>query len=134
MSPTRPVSLSWNEGRYFDLWMLVHLTGGVAGGFSNALFRLPTGGVLLLGFLLMLLWELVEIRLGVRESWENRLLDVALGLAGVAVALALSPRLGPSGRVAAFVVSVLVFAVGDLMGWLAYRRRMRQTGARAVSP
>ena len=84
------VSFSFAEGRFFDLWMVVHFLSGVAGGFSNTFFGLSAPQVFALGFLMMLGWEIGEHAQRVRESLANRALDVVVGLAGTALALVLS--------------------------------------------
>lgn len=103
--------------------MLVHFMGGVTGGFSNVLFGLATTHVYQIGLAIMVVWELAEYLRGIREQFVNRVLDVAVGLAGVALALWIDARLDESGRVSALVVSGACFAGGSLLGWLAYRRR-----------
>lgn len=105
--------------------MLVHFMGGVTGGFSNVLFGLATTRVYQIGLAIMVVWELAEYLRGIREQFVNRVLDVAVGLAGVALALWITPALGGRGRVAALVVSGVFFFGGSLMGWLAYRRRQQ---------
>lgn len=123
MSRPPAVSLTFAEGRYFDLWMLVHCLGGVTGGFSNLLFGLTEARVYLIGLGIMILWEAVEYVRGIREQFINRVLDIVTGLAGVAFALWVSGYLDDRGRVAALVVSGVFFGGGSLLGWLAYRRR-----------
>jgi hypothetical protein len=116
-------STTFDEGRLFDLWMLVHSLAGVAGGFANVWFGLATPTVFLVGVALMLAWELFEYIAGVRESWENRVLDIVVGLLGVALALAIARRLGSTGQWYAFAGSVALLALGSALGWRAYRRR-----------
>jgi len=120
---TPAISTSFAEGRYFDLWMLVHFMGGVTGGFSNVLFGLATTRVYQIGLAIMVVWELAEYLRGIREQFVNRVLDVAVGLTGVALALWIDAHLDDPGRVTALVVSGVLFGGGSLLGWLAYRRR-----------
>ncbi len=123
------VSLSYAEGHYFDLWMLVHCLGGVTGGFSNVLFGLSTINVFLVGVILMVAWEILEYAKGIRESAVNRVIDVAVGLLGVAGALSLAGRLGTTAEWIAFTVSSLLFGLGGLLGWRARQRRTRAAKA-----
>lgn len=119
------VSADWREGRVYDRWMLVHLMSGVAGGFSNVYFGLTVPMVFAVGLGLMVLWEVAEVVAGIAESWENRFIDVAFGMVGVALALLVVPRLGPRAHRLAFVASALLFIAGGVLGWRAYRRRTR---------
>jgi len=123
VTKTPAISTTFDEGRYFDLWMLVHFMGGVTGGFSNLLFGLSTAQVYLVGVGLMTLWEIAEYARGIREKFSNRVLDIAVGLGGVALALWLTPHFERTGQVAALIASGALFAGGSLLGWLAYRRR-----------
>ncbi len=117
------ISWSFREGRYFDLWMPVHCLGGVTGAFSNVFFGLSTRNVYIVGVLLMIAWEILEYAKGIRESPWNRVVDVAVGVAGIAGALWVTARLDGSARYVALLLSTLAFVGGGVLGWLAYRKR-----------
>ncbi len=119
------VSLTWAEGRYFDRWMLVHFISGVAGGFSNIYFGLSLVQLYGLALGLMLLWEVGELAQAVHESLTNRVLDIVVGLAGVQVAVWITPRLPEGSGLAAFLVTLGVGLVGMAFGVRAYYRRTR---------
>lgn len=124
--PRMPLfSATFAEGRYFDLWLIVHFLGGVTGGFSNVWFGLSSLAVFLVGTGLMILWEGGEYLAGIRESRENRLLDIVVGLLGVVLALAIAARLGTVGQRVAFLVSGSALAFGSFLGWRAHRRRAK---------
>lgn len=118
-----PVSFTFAEGRYFDLWMLVHFGSGIAGGFSNVVFGLTRPQVLALGLLLMLIWEAGEMAMGVRERVSNRIVDVAVGMFGVVLALGVAPRLPEAAQLAAFVLTLVASLTGMGLGVRSYRRR-----------
>lgn len=125
--PNRPAfSPDWREGRYFDRWMFVHVASGVAGGFSNVFFGLSVPKTVLVGALVMTLWEVGESIAGVNEAFSNRALDVVAGLIGLAVALAVASRLSPAGEHIAFAVSLALASAASFEGWLDYRRRKRE--------
>lgn len=122
--PTRPAfSPDWSEGRFFDRWMLVHFISGVAGGFSNRFFKLSTPMVLVVALSVMCAWELGERLSGVKENWSNVFIDIAVGLAGVALAVAIATRLTPRGELVAFWLTFAVATVSSVQGWIAYKRR-----------
>lgn len=123
------VSTTFAEGRYFDLWMLVHLVSGVAGGFSNVIFRLAPAVVIALGAAVMVLWEVGEYVMGVRESPVNRIIDVLIGLVGVGAALAMAPWLGRVGEFVAFGIALGVGLTGMAFGVRAYHRRKASAAA-----
>lgn len=116
-------SPDWNEGRFFDLWMFVHLLAGIAGGFVNVFFGLTNAQVVLLGLLLMVLWELGELAIGVFESPMNRFVDILVGLAGIASALWLAPHLSSLVQGVIFAVTTAMALVGMTLGVRDYRRR-----------
>lgn len=132
MAPIANVSLGWAEGRYFDRWMIVHFLVGAMGGFSNILFALAVPTVFVVGAVLMALWEALEHAKGIREAWENRVLDVVVGLLGTGVALLVLARVGRATALTLFWVSAALSLVGEVLGWLAYRRRT--AAERAASP
>lgn len=125
---TRPaISSDWREGRFYDRWMLVHFISGIAGGFGNLFFHLTTLGALGVAVAVMAAWELGEALLGVREAWSNRLIDIAVGLAGTGLALFVAVHLTPNGQRVAFAITLAVAVTSSAAGWIAYRRRSRTT-------
>lgn len=127
MPPRPAISPDWREGRYFDRWMLVHFMSGVAGGFGNLFFGFTTLGALGVALTVMVVWELGEALLGVREAWSNRIIDIAVGLAGTALALFVAARLTANGERVAFAIALAVALASSAAGWIAYRRRTRAT-------
>lgn len=117
------ISWGWDEGRFFDRWMFVHLLCGLACGFANVLVAWPPMGALVATGAAMTAWELGEAVFGVEEAWENRVIDVIVGLAGALLALAVLPRVSPAAGRRLFWSMLTVFAIGDVLGWRAYRRR-----------
>jgi hypothetical protein len=125
--PRRPfISLTFAEGHYFDLWMLVHFLSGVAGGFSNVFWSLSFGVLLLVAVAMMIGWEILEFAMGVRESLSNVVLDVFVGMAGVLLAASLATRLSHRGEVVAFVATLSTASVLATLGALAAKRRRKR--------
>jgi hypothetical protein len=129
MTAPPSVTTSFAEGKYFDLWMLVHFASGAAGGYSNVFWELPGPIVYGLGLFLMVLWEVAEHFSKIRESWVNRFLDIVVGLLGVAVAVSTAPFLLPSHEVLAFATSLGGGLVGLGYGVRARNRRRRAAAA-----
>lgn len=61
------------EGKSFDLWSVVHLLSG----YILSLLGIP----LFWSALLILFWELVEIKGDIREYRTNTIMDIVLGIA-----------------------------------------------------
>jgi hypothetical protein len=125
MAELPTVSTSWAEGHLFDLWMLVHFASGATGGFSNAYFELGMVTLYGLAIALMVLWELGEAAAGIGEALSNRLVDIVVGLAGVSLAVALTPLLGTTGAGLAFLGTFGAALIGMGFGIRAARRRKR---------
>ncbi len=119
------VSWTWAEGRFFDLWMLVHLVSGVAGGFSNSLFQLAPIEVLVHALALMVLWEVGEYLVGIGESWNNRVLDVAVGMLGTVLSLVLQARMSVHEARVWYAATTTLALTLLAFGNRAYRARTR---------
>jgi len=72
---------------------------------------------------MLLAWEVIEYLRGVRESWPNRVIDLLVGVAGIALALLGARFLSPPMAVLAFAVSTVLSLIGGVLGWMAYRAR-----------
>lgn len=129
MKMPRLISWSFAEGRLFDLWMLVHFMAGFTGGLFNTYLALSTATVILVGAGMMILWEVLEWIAGIRESVENRVIDVLVGVAGVGVALQVALRVSADEERLAFRIALGVTAALSAAGWAAYRRRRRRAPA-----
>lgn len=78
----------WKEGKYIDAWSIVHFISGLLLGFIlNALGFSIFEGFLIAAFL-VILWEIIEpfIWKGWHETWQNRVVDIIIGLIGYLVA------------------------------------------------
>lgn len=126
MAPRPTISLTFAEGHYFDLWMLVHFLSGVAGGFSNVFWALSMVALFALAAVLMIVWEIGERAAGVRESWSNVMIDIAVGLAGVLLAVTVAARLSYRGEVVAFVATLGTALLLMSLGALAAKRRRKR--------
>ena len=109
--------------------MLVHLVAGFAGASTNVLWQLSTPVVYAIALGMMVAWELGEWLFGVREAWENRLLDIMVGLAGVWLEQALVAPVSRRVEAIACLASILLLAALSTLGWVAYRRRERERKA-----
>lgn len=70
--------LSWSEGRWLDLWTLVHISGGVVAGIFFQAIHMQLGWAVLVGLIAATLWEIREHAIGVQEIIANSVLDVLI--------------------------------------------------------
>ncbi len=131
MPPVPLLSATWEEGRYWDRWMVVHFLSGIAGGFANVFLKLAPVALWSVAVAMLIAWEFVEFAAGVREENENRAIDLVIGLAGVFAATTLARQLSAREQTALFVASTMLFATGCVLGWSAYRRRMKTAAGNA---
>lgn len=124
MRKTPLVSFSWNEGRIWDHWMVVHFLSGTIVACCLHLLEMHILHGYLVALGLMVSWEIGEMVGGVREKLENWLLDIVVGMAGfVLFERYIVPALGREATwVALFALFVLGVA-GAFFGWRAYKKR-----------
>jgi len=109
----------WREGKYVDLWSLVHVHGGFLVAwllFGLGLSLLPTAALTLLA---LALYEIVEYLADVEEHATNRITDLGFGIVGIALAHAARAAAG----YAIPAVAAVSFALLNLWGWWAWMRR-----------
>jgi hypothetical protein len=116
-------SFSWSEGRFVDLWMLVHTSSGVAGGLFSVFLPWRYWQVALAGFGLMVLWEVLEYAWGIRESAANVLLDVVVGMVGLSFGLWAASLVSTSTGRWLWVAMLAVTLTGTGLGSRAAKRR-----------
>ncbi|HYO45995.1 MAG TPA: hypothetical protein VEY33_04820 [Gemmatimonadota bacterium] len=110
----------WREGKYVDLWSVVHLLAGIL--LSSLLFR---AGLSLFGAVAITLaalagYEVVEKLAAVEEHATNRIVDILFGLGGLGVVHEIA-----EGDLAwsIFSAATTAFALLNYLGWQAWRKR-----------
>lgn len=118
------ITFTWKEGRYLDLWILPHMMSGCIAAFA---FLFVDGSRALsygATFLMIAGWELVEGIFGVKETQENRVLDVIAGIVAFGVTYEIGIlTLGKSEVLALLIFSLIIAVVLCLFGWLDWRQR-----------
>ena len=75
--------MSWQiDGKYLDLWSMVHFLGGSLIAIAIFLLRVNFVVGLCLALTLMILWEIYEDNIVAGEQLSNKIVDVAIGLSG----------------------------------------------------
>jgi hypothetical protein len=122
--PKREVTFSWEEGKYFDLWMVVHALAGMVLGFATLLFLESRILAYVIGFILLVINEVAEKYFKIHEAPENRVLDIVVGIIFFAIAYELSFSLLERTSIwALFVYSLIILGILSLLGWLDKKRR-----------
>jgi uncharacterized membrane protein YjjP (DUF1212 family) len=112
----------WSEGKHLDLWSLVHLLGGgvLAGGLF--LLNFNTNSILLISFIILISWEIIEIILGIKEHETNILSDIIIGFAGSIIVLYLM-KSNIVNNLYFFIILAVIFIISDIFGYISYVRR-----------
>jgi hypothetical protein len=70
----------WREGKWLDLWSVVHLLSGVSVGIGLPIFKFDAASVVLIALLGFIAYELWEAVVKIEETPQNRVMDVVLGM------------------------------------------------------
>ena len=112
----------WREGRYLDLWSAPHFLSGIAVALGLHIIGFETLFVLVVGFLLLIAYEVSEYVVHIQETRTNRGLDVVVGMTSLVLVLFLAPRFGTEEIITTFVFVTAVDAVLSWFGWRASRK------------
>jgi hypothetical protein len=120
----KSLSPSWKEGKYADLWSLVHFLSGMVGGTGLLLVGIPEAYAWATAVTLTIAWEIYEWKTGMGEDMQNVLADIALGIGGGATGYLYVRHLGLGiGTIAAiFIIEVLLLNFLARTGWRNYRK------------
>lgn len=113
----------WREGKYLDLWSIVHVVSGVVVALALSLSGLGMPASFVIALLVLVMYEMWEAMVRIEETPQNRVADVVVGIAAFYPAyVALAPLLSGSRYAAVF----FLFLLGDIalstFGWLASRK------------
>jgi len=73
---------TWEHGRYFDLWSIIHTLTGVILGTLATILNINFFTALFITAVLMILWEVLEVVFEMAEDIQNVITDVVVGLSG----------------------------------------------------
>lgn len=108
----------WREGKWLDLWSVVHFLSGISLGFGLALFQFGTIASIVIVFLLLVAYEMWEAMVQIHETPQNRIMDVVVGMVSfVPTFLLFSPTRGESTFILAFGVILTLNIMLSALGW-----------------
>lgn len=113
----------WREGKWLDLWSVVHVLSGVSMGLTAALLPFGTAASVVIAFLLLVAYEMWEAMVKIEETPQNRVMDVVVGMASfVPTLILLAPHLSGTVFILTFGLILTVNIVMSVFGWLASRK------------
>lgn len=113
----------WREGKWLDLWSVVHFLSGMTTGFILYFIHLGPVVASVGAFFAFTAYELWEARVGIEEAPTNRVMDVVVGMASfLPVFFLLAPRLSGSLDIFVFGFTLTANVVMSIFGWVASKK------------
>ncbi len=110
----------WREGKWFDLWSIVHFLSGISIGFAFHFIQFGGLATVVVVFLLLIAYEMWEVIVHIEETPTNRILDVVVGMTSfVLTFFILNPRLSPSQLLLTFGIVFTLNIIMSIIGWHA---------------
>ncbi len=122
--PTRYIRTDiWREGKWLDLWSVVHFLSGISVAFGIALFGFELLAASVIAFLLLVAYEMWEAMVQIHETPQNRIMDVVVGMTSFFMVHAIGvPALGTAMFYSAFAVILMVNVGLAAVGWRASQK------------
>ncbi len=113
----------WREGKWLDLWSVVHFLSGITIGFSLYFLHFGPLASSLLAGISLIAYEMWEAIVQIEEAPTNRFTDVAFGMAGYLPAFFLfAPWLSTELFILAFGSVFTANIVMSIIGWHASQK------------
>ena len=113
----------WREGKWLDLWSVVHILSGITAGLGLYLLHLNSSSALVLALTTFILYEIWEAFVRIEETFTNRIMDILAGMTGFLPAFfLLPPQTTYAMLVCAFVVVFTLNVAMSIVGWRASQK------------
>ena len=127
----------WREGKWLDLWSVVHFLTGISVGLGFAFLRFDPLAASLLALVSLIAYEMWEHIVGIDETPTNRFMDVVVGMTSFLPTFFLAaPSLSRGVLVFAFLGVLAIDIQLSVFGWRASQkaavleRRMKERYAK----
>ncbi len=124
----------WREGKWIDLWSVVHFLSGASLGFAIHFLGFDGLSAAVIALLLMIVYEFWEAAVKIKEYGSNRFADVIIGMASFSIAVFYIVPMTAGSR-EFYEISLSVFGINILLsvlGWkasvkaAAFERKLRE--------
>lgn len=112
----------WREGKYLDLWSVPHFLSGVSVALGLHILGFDFWAAFVIGFLLLVGYEMFEVIAKIEETKMNRTLDVVVGMMSFTPALLLAPSFGFYEVAITFTLITTTDIILSIMGWHASQK------------
>ncbi len=123
----------WREGKWLDLWSVVHFLSGVSIGLGFYYLQFGPIASFMLALVCLIAYELWEALVKIEEMPTNRFMDVVVGMVSfVPTFYLVAPLIHPRTYIAAFCAVFFVNILLSAIGWRAsqkaalFEKRFRQ--------
>ncbi len=113
----------WKKGKYIDLWSLNHFVGGVLIARILFFFDLSFWPALSITFVVKMVWEIYELIRNIKESIENKVMDVIIGIFGFLIMYYLYIQVIFFSSTLFFVVIFVVWLFLNFWGYVVYLKK-----------
>jgi len=111
----------WKNGKYVDLWSVVHFVAGMVLWYSVAFTGFSFFSCFIFAFILMVLWEFCEWLCKIQESIYNKITDIIIGLIGFIVANSLFVKFNYNNLLISFILLLFLLCVFNAWRRFAYK-------------
>ncbi len=109
----------WREGKWVDLWSVVHFLSGSSTAFAIAWLGFGFQASALIAFLLFVAYELWEAMVKIEETPQNRFMDVVVGMASFIPTFLLVQGVSELDFVLVFGLVLSINVMLAAIGWFA---------------
>ncbi|MEZ4156856.1 MAG: hypothetical protein R3B52_02725 [Candidatus Paceibacterota bacterium] len=113
---------SFEEARYVDLWTIVHFGSGASIGFIFSLLKIPRGIAHALALVLLVLWEVFEIVMKIKESKPNIISDIIVGYAGFLLSFEVAEFSGSRLKTSTVLTTLTTLSLA-IAGWVHWLKK-----------
>lgn len=113
----------WREGKWLDLWSVVHVLSGMSFGFGMHLFPWEPSASVVIVLVLLIAYEMFEVIAEIEETPTNRFMDVVTGMVGfLPVYFLLVPHMTHDVWYGSFAMVLSVNIGMSVIGWMESRK------------
>ena len=113
----------WREGKWLDLWSVVHFLSGMSVGFAIYLLKFGSVPAVVIALLLFTAYEMWEALVHIQETTANRVLDVVVGMVSfLPTFFLLAPHLSDEHFTTVAGSMLVVNIVLSIIGWRASQK------------
>ncbi len=110
----------WREGKWLDLWSVVHLLSGVTIGLGFYFLNFDAPASVVLALLSLVSYEMWEVMVRIEETRSNRFMDVLVGMASfLPTFFFLAPSLSGVLFIFLFYFVLALNGTMSVFGWVA---------------